>query len=215
MSFALTTNYSGSCDNGTSVANGGFEADGTTYKSAASSALGAGSYAYSVSISDPNYLNYTIDNAASECEPFTVDKGDLTIRTDIHDSSHNVVTGVPSGSVVHDTAKLGGAVSGFNPDLTKVSFAFFTNDTCTAPGTAVGNGTPESTYVARSVDSGALANGSFSYSATFAGDDNYNAAGPATCEPLSVLTNGFTMGFWGNKNGQKLLGGVPMPSPTP
>ena len=105
---------------------------------------------------------------------------------------------------MHDTATLSGAVAGFNPDLNQVSFAFSTNGTC-VNGAPVANGTPEGALVARSVDSAPLAAGSYSYSASFAGDANYNPAGPAACEPLGVFQLGKTMGFWGNKNGQARL----------
>src|SRR5262249_58679031 len=48
-------------------------------------------------------------------EALTVDKPTLTINTKIHDASHNVVTEVPLGTVVHDTAQVTGIVAGFTP----------------------------------------------------------------------------------------------------
>jgi len=184
---------------GANVTNtGADEGDATATRSAASAALGAGDYGYKAAFAgDANYKAIPLD----ACEPVHVNKGDLQIRTDIHNAAHQVVLGVPPNSVVHDTATLSGAVTGFNPDLGQVSFAFSTNGTC-ASGSPVGNGTPESTFVARSVDSAALASGLYSYSASFAGDANFNPAGPATCEPLGVAQLGKTMGFWGNNNGQ-------------
>jgi hypothetical protein len=82
-----------------------------------------------------------------------------------------------------------------------VSFTFWLNGACDGAGAPVANAVPESLYVARTVNSAPLAAGHYSYSASFAGDANYNPAGPATCEPLSVFQPGKTMGFWGNKNG--------------
>jgi hypothetical protein len=46
--------------------------------------------------------------------------------------------------------------------------------------------------------------GDFSYRANFAGDGNYNSAGPATCEPLHIFNGALTIGYWANhlaKNG--------------
>jgi hypothetical protein len=167
--------------------------------------LGAGNYSYIANFVSGN--SSLVADAAGDCEPFTISKGDVTISTDIHDANHNIVTTVHNTSVVHDTALISGANTNFAPDLTKVSFTFFTNATCTPDGTAVINtGTDEvATDRARSADSAALVSGGYSYLASFGGDTNYNSAGPATCEPLTVRTFGYTMGFWGNTNGQKLL----------
>ena len=41
---------------------------------------------------------------------------------------------MPLGSVVHDTAHVTGQVTGFNPDLTKVGFAFYNTIDCTGDG---------------------------------------------------------------------------------
>jgi hypothetical protein len=167
--------------------------------------LGAGSYSYMAVFGSGD--TGKVADAIGDCEPFTISKGDVTISTDIHDANHNIVTTVHNTSVVHDTALISGANTNFAPDLTKVSFTFFTNATCTPDGTAVINtGTDEvATDRARSADSAALVSGGYSYLASFGGDTNYNSAGPATCEPLAVRTFGYTMGFWGNTNGQKLL----------
>jgi hypothetical protein len=164
--------------------------------------LGAGAYSY-MAVFESGDTNVALD-ATGACEPFTVNKGDLTIRTDIHNAAHAIVTSVGPGSVVHDTATLSGAVAGFAPDLSQVAFTFFTNATCTGTGASVATAAPEGT-LARSADSAPLAIGQYSYSATFLGDDNYNPVGPAACEPLGVRQLGKTMGFWGNKNGQALL----------
>ena len=165
--------------------------------------LGAGSYSYIVVFLSGD--TSIVPDALGDCEPFTISKGDVSIGTTIHDASHNPVTFVQNGSVVHDTATVAGSLSGFDPNMSGVSFTFFTNGTCTPDGTGVATTGTESTFVARSADSAPLTSGQYSYSASFAGDDNYNPAGPATCEPLTVRTFGYTMGFWGNKNGQAML----------
>jgi hypothetical protein len=191
------------CDGaGTSVLNtGADEGDSTRDRSAASAALGAGSYSYEAFVAgNANYVG-----ANSGCEPFTVNKGDLTIRTDIHNALHQVITSADAGVIVHDTATLGSAVSGFNPTLANISFTFWTgNSGCNGTGTAVAQTTAEGTYVARTVDSAPLAVGLYSYRASFSGDGNYNPAGPSDCEPLQIFRGALTIGYWGNhlaKNG--------------
>jgi hypothetical protein len=186
----------GTCyGDGTSVANTGpDEGDSTRDRSTASLALAAGSYSYKAFVAGNN--NYV--GADSGCEPFSVDKGNLTIATDIHNAAHQVITSADAGAIVHDTATLSGAVTGFNADLTKVSFTFYANGTCYGSGGSVANTGSESTYVARSAASAPLAMGDFSYRASFAGDSNYNPAGPATCEPLHIFNGALTIGYWGN-----------------
>ncbi len=47
-------------------------------------------------------------DATAACEPFTIDKGDLDISTNIHNAAHVDVTNtsIALGSVIHDTATL-------------------------------------------------------------------------------------------------------------
>jgi hypothetical protein len=161
--------------------------------------LGAGGYSYFAFAdlvgSEPGQ---SITVGIDGCEPFTVNKADLQISTDIHNAAHQVITSADAGAVVHDTATLSSLVSGFNPDLTKISFTFFTNARC-ENGTGVNNTGPDpatSTNVARSADSAPLAAGDYSYQASFAGDGNYNPAGPSACEPLHIFRAALTIGYW-------------------
>jgi hypothetical protein len=158
--------------------------------------LGAGDYSYSVTADLTSSEDQSLLVTADECEPFTVNKGTVDISTDIHNAWHQIITSADAGAVVHDTATLSNFVSGFNPDMSKVSFTFYANGTCYGTGTSVANTGTESTYVARSADSAPLAYGDYSYSASFAGDDNYKAAGPATCEPLHIFRAALTIGYW-------------------
>ena len=159
---------------------------GIAHPSDSETNLAAGTYNFmAVVAGNDNYLGKT-----SNCEPLTVDKADLRIRTDIHNESHGVITGASAGSVVHDTATLSDAVVGINPDLSKISFTFYsTSDKCTGTSSSPANTGSEDTYVARSADAGPLATGPYSYTASFAGDDNYNLVGPATCEQLTIVAN--------------------------
>jgi uncharacterized repeat protein (TIGR01451 family) len=91
------------------------------------------------------------------------------------------------GTKVHDTSVLFDKVDGFSFDGTAtVTYTFFTSHNCTA-----GAGTPESVTVASdgnvpdSSETAALAAGTYSYQATYNGNDNYTAKTSA-CEPFSV-----------------------------
>jgi hypothetical protein len=192
--------YSAADCGGSAVAkaNIGADAGSGDPRSEATSALTPGSYGFKASIAGDN--NY--DGSTSDCEPFSVKKASLGLRTDIHNAAHQVVTFVTVNSVVHDTATLSNVVTGFNPNLADITFKFWTNGTCAGDVySSPGQDTQESALVARTVDSAQLASGAYSYKAHYAGDTNYNEADFA-CEPLSVRTFGKTMGFWGNNNGQ-------------
>jgi hypothetical protein len=168
---------------------------GNVPDSQSTGALGAGSYGFQAVYSgDSNYHGST-----GACEPFVIDKGTLSISTDIHNASHNIVLSVDAGAIVHDTATLTGAVAGFTPDYSQVSFTFAaTNANCTNSASVANAGTETvgSGTVARSVDSAPLGAGDVSYNASFAGDANYLPAGPATCEPLHIFKAPLTPGYW-------------------
>jgi hypothetical protein len=172
--------------------------------------LAAGTYGFIVTYNSSNLDKWT--NGIGSCEPLTVDKGTLTIRTDIHNAAHQIVTSVVPGSTVHDTATLGQANVNFNPDLTQVSFKFFTTKDCTGASTDPLNVGNEGTYVAKSGNEGPLASGWYSFQASFAGDGNYNPAGPATCEQLGVFNASLTIGYWKNHLGPN--GSCPRGLPT-
>jgi hypothetical protein len=185
-SFTLTSNYTDTCADGATVANNGME--NAAYKSADSVALAAGNYAYRGSIAgNDNYIG-----SDSACEPFTVNKAQLSIRTDIHNANHQIVTSVSQGAVVHDTATVTGAVNGFATE--PVTFTFYPNNSCTGQGVSAANTGADGTAV-RSADSAALAPGFYSYSANIAGNSNYLGA-TATCEPLTVQGLWCSPGFW-------------------
>ena len=183
VTFALYTTID--CT-GSSVAvanTGADEGDATAVRSAASAALGAGSYSYKGAVAgDGNYLG---DD--SDCEPFTVDKAQLTTSTQVHSAAHANVTGghVPLGSVVHDTAKVAGGVAGF--PTAPVTFALYTTIDCTGSSVAVANtGADEGDATAvRSAASAALGAGSYSYKGAVAGDGNY-VGDDSDCEPFTV-----------------------------
>jgi uncharacterized repeat protein (TIGR01451 family) len=95
------------------------------------------------------------------------------------------VTSVTLGSTVHDEATVTGPNSVDKP-TGDVSFRWFTNGSCDGDGVAAGSASvgedggahPSSEETPQNV-------GSYSFQATYAGDDNYNkSTGP--CEPLMV-----------------------------
>jgi hypothetical protein len=163
--------------------------------------LGAGEYSYKAFfVSGDNTL---VADAEGDCEPFKVNKADVTTSTQVHNTAHTDITGtsVPVGTYIHDYATVGTAVTGFTITGT-VTFRFFTNGTCT--------GDPASTETVNvgteSTPQQIAAVGSYAYSAKYNGDANYNASLNSDCEPLTVFQPGLTMGFWGNTNGiQRIL----------
>ena len=150
----------------------GTAAAGSGAQSTTEGPLGAGSYKFDASFAgDANY-----NLAVSGDEPLSVNKATITLNTTIYNAADNsVVTGaLPLGSSVYDTASFTGAVAGFTPDITQVSYTF-TSPSGTA---AAGSG-------AQSTTEGPLGAGSYKFDASFAGDANYNLAVSGD-EPLSI-----------------------------
>jgi hypothetical protein len=159
---------------GSSIATDGADAGSGDTRSVDTAGLAAGAHSFTASIAgDSNYVGDTTDSP----EALTVDKATLTINTKIHDANHNVVTQVPAGSSVHDTAQVTGIVAGFTP-TGAITFTFDGGAIATA-------GTDSSSGDTRSADTGALAAGTHSFTASIAGDSNY--VGDTTDAP-EVLT---------------------------
>jgi hypothetical protein len=200
VTFTYYSSYEECNKGGAPIANDGTEVGGDP-KSLEVGPLAPGSYAFQASVAENDFYK----GGSSACEPFTVNKGNLSIVTNIHNAAHTVVTEVPVNSTVHDTATISGANSNFAPDTSNVGFVFYTTIDCTGEGTLVANTGVADTVSGdpRSADVGPLASGAYSFRARFAGDANYNAVpgSSVACEPLSVRTFGKTMGFWGNPNG--------------
>jgi hypothetical protein len=156
------------------------------------SALTAGDYAFQATYAGDG----TNIGSTSDCEPFSVAKGDLTVATFIHlDGDHetnydsnatgNDTASVAVNSTVHDVAVVSGAVTGIAPSG-PISFTRWNNGTCTGDGVALGaNGADESGTGTKSDDVGPLAPGTYSFKAAIAADANYNTA-TSPCEQLVV-----------------------------
>lgn len=155
---------------------------GVGSESSTKSGLGAGSYSYRATYSgDDNY-----NGSTGNCEPFSIEKADLRLSTEIHNAAHEIVTSVPLGSIIHDQANVGGIVGGFDPSG-DVSFTFFENGECAPEGADAGSVEIISGAAQPhpSSDKGPLSAGSYSFRASYPGDDNYNDA-ISDCEPLTV-----------------------------
>src|SRR4029077_1799171 len=92
--------------------------------SADSAPLAAGSYAYRAHYTSSDPLFASADGL---CEPFSVAQTQLSLESQVHDAAHvdRTSASVPLNSVMHDTAKLSGAVAGFTAPA--ITFLFFPN----------------------------------------------------------------------------------------
>ena len=147
--------------------------------SSSHASLAAGAYSFNATYSgDANYAK-----SDSACEPFSVGKAATAIFTNLVLGENTPLANestIALGSSVHDTATVTGAVSGF-PITGTVTYRFFLNYSCSAPAFrtwTVSVGQPSGTV-------GPLAAGSYSFNASYSGDDNYLPSYSA-CEKFSV-----------------------------
>jgi hypothetical protein len=109
-----------------------------------------------------------------------------TIRTDVHDANHAVITKVEIGTVVHDKAfvtRTADTPAGVPNPTGTITFHRYANTSCT--------GTPVNQTVSLAADGTAespsfTATGDLCYTAAYSGDGNYPAATGAI-EPLRVI----------------------------
>jgi hypothetical protein len=155
------------------------DATGVAHPSSSTAPLSAGGYAFRAHYNgDTNYAT-----ADSACEPLDVGQLTPAVVTVIHDASHTPVTSVLAGTSVHDKATVSG---GFGVPTGTVSFTFFTNNTCTGPGLAMGVINVDAAGVAHpSSSTASLSPGGYSFRARYNGDTAYTAADSA-CEALEV-----------------------------
>ncbi len=167
---------------GASAGTGTLNGDGTVPNSNIQGPLQAGSYSFLAAYSgDANYTGST-----SSCEPFAVAQGSAAAATTVFDAATNTAWAATEtvGASAYDTATVTGAV-GVTPTGT-VTYTFFTNNTCTATGTAAGTVTLTGTgVVPNSNIQGPLAVGSYSFLAAYSGDVNYTGS-TSSCEPFAV-----------------------------
>ncbi len=114
-----------------------------------------------------------------------------TTTTTVYDNQVAVTATAPlvAGASVYDVATVGTEVDNL-PITDNVSFTFFDNGTCNGDGHWAGT-SHLSNGQASSDQEGPLGVGSYSFQATYNGDDNY-AGSTGGCEPFSVGPNIFT-----------------------
>src|SRR5882762_1828417 len=131
-------------------------------------------------------LNVTGTNGSlirSTLITLTVTPANPTITTVIKDSNGATATSVTAGTTVHDTATInGGTQSGGT-----VTYTFFTNGLCTAPGTSASTVSVTNGVVPDSSAFTPVTPGSYSFNATYSGDANNNKAS-SSCESLNVTS---------------------------
>jgi len=108
----------------------------------------------------------------------TVGKLTPTITTDIHNAAHTIVTSVPAGATVHDSATVSG--TGAAPTGT-VDFTWYSTLNCTGAPTAAGSVAISGGTAHPSNSEGPLNAGSYSFKAHYNGDANYKP-GNSACE---------------------------------
>jgi hypothetical protein len=155
---------------------------GSVPDSAATTALGAGTYSYLAAYSgDWNYVS-----AAGTCQQFTVLPATAQVAGVVNDDA----TGLPwsgsevTGASAQETGTVTG-VAGFPPSG-DATYDFYTNGSCSSNATGsnqetlTGNGSAPA-----GAASAPLAAGSYSYQTTYSGDDNY-VPQTGSCEPFVV-----------------------------
>jgi hypothetical protein len=157
---------------------------GRAPNSSSTAALAAGSYSFSAQYGgDSNYAA----SPPGACEPFTVGKATAAAPgTVVNDGSTNAPWSYNevTGAIAYDTSTVTG-VAGFTPTGT-VTYAFFTNGTCTGTASSTDVQTISDGLVPNSTPTSALAPGTYAFDATYGGDANYAASAASTCEPFSV-----------------------------
>src|SRR5215467_4498769 len=144
----------------------------------------AGSYSYQATYSGDGI---DIGPVTSPCEPFTVGKAATTTATVVFDAATNAPWAgtEPTGSSAYDTSTVSGKQDGVVPTGT-VTYAFFTNGSCSGSGTGAGTVTLDASgNVPKSNTEGPLGAGSYSFQAAYSGDGNYSGS-TSPCEPFSV-----------------------------
>lgn len=106
-----------------------------------------------------------------------------TVTTEIHNSTHAVVTTVAANTAVHDKATVSGSAG--TPTGT-VDFTYYADGTCSTGATSAGMGIALVSGVAHPSSSETPSTvGTYSFRAHYNGDSNYNSI-DGVCEPLTV-----------------------------
>ncbi len=115
------------------------------------------------------------------------------MTTSIHEGATDngapvVVTSVPAGTTVHDSATVTGTNQGDPVPTGNVTFTFWSGGSNCDSGQSVGAGTValNNGVADPSSAEGPLGTGSYAFKASYAGDANYPNGATSDCEPLTV-----------------------------
>ena len=143
--------------------------------------LGAGLYSFNAAYGGDSIY----PRSTSPCEFFTAVTV-ITVATTVFDASTKMAwSGTEqAGASAYDTASVTSSLS--TVPTGSVAYTFFTNNACSGSGTLAGTVTLTlSGSVPNSNTEGSLADGSYSFEATYSGDSNYSPSTSA-CEPFIV-----------------------------
>lgn len=176
--------YSGSsCSGGTITTQTVNLSGGVVPASNDTGALAAGTYSYGDTYSGDQNYNAT----AFPCEPLTVARANPSTATQVNDAATGAAWAgtETTGAKAYDTASVSG-VLGFVPSGT-ATYTLYQGGTCNgtvvgAPQTVTLTGTGA---VPNSATTAPLGAGTYSYSDTYSGDQNYNPEA-FPCEPFTV-----------------------------
>src|SRR5262249_54508936 len=133
VTFTFYTASSGCTGASVGAGTVALDAGGGADPADAEGPLAAGSYSFQAHYNgDSNY-----NERMSDCEPLSVGGSSTSTATAIHDDQEKVVTSVPLGSTVHDSATVSGQIDGI-AITGDVSFTFFSNGTCDGTGADAG-----------------------------------------------------------------------------
>src|SRR2546430_215498 len=145
--------------------------NGAVPNSAAQTFSSAGSFSWNAVYSGDANNN----GATSPCEPLIVNKTTPTLSTSLSSTSITVGTSATDSAVLIVSFQAGGTVT----------YSFFTNIACTAPGTVASTVTVTGGVIPNSRAVTFNSTASDSFEAVYSGDANNNGA-TSGCEPLTV-----------------------------
>src|SRR5258706_4822982 len=183
--FSLYDSSDSTCQNAAAFTNSvSVSGNGNYNTSSGFTVLAAGIWHWVASYSG-DLNNKAVSGDCSD-EAVTVNKADLGITTEIHNSDGDTIVSGPVvlGSTLHDSATVSGIVAGVDP-VNPVTFRFFNNNECIGEGASVGSVALVGNLAHPSNNVGPLNTGSYSFRASIAGDTNYNGK-TSSCEPFSV-----------------------------
>ena len=166
--------------------------NGSVPDSATTAVLTAGGYSFQASYSgDSDYS----PSPLGACEPFSVGLASSSLSTSVVDAATSLAWSGSevTGASAYDTANVTSGTGVAIPPGGTVAYSYYQNNTCTGGPTATDVVTLSGGSVPVSTSQGPLGHGSYSFRASYSGDQNYRAAPLGACEPFSVAKAGSTL----------------------